>query len=470
MHINLNIFKILPWYFYERYQLVNLPLKLIYLLFNIKINLVRSITSFDKDFILYSDIPLQEVINDKEFFYSRIRFERSPPKDEDDFFKICKYDPNLYKLKDAYTKSTRLTQSIKFKRIFKNSIKFDRFVFINVILILLNIEYRFSRTNNHIFNNSRALIYAGYYFKSTTLISIGINIWIIYLKKLVINGWLNEGSVHYQLVFNIWFHDVMEVISDLKLNNESDLLILQESFKKVCDVSNSFIYGRYIPKGDVSPDRSIGSISKQLRLANLHNINAMIEFGNMILKSEKIEICSVREPLIKSYIPSHKHHDEYSLEIYDGESKCLSDPGLISYEKSYNKYRSREYHTSLGFVFKNSEDAKKVNKNIRNSCLLIECEYQSFHVTREVKIENKIIYINDSVKDNKITYCQFILTNFFYQLQKNNMKNLFMLSIKSNMSISHFNGSYDYGAPEDFFIVRYDLDEPSMQLSTMIQF
>jgi hypothetical protein len=469
MLIKFDKFKNLHWLIFERLIVINVPVRLCFLILNCNIRLVKTINCYKQNFSLHNDIPLANISNDNEILYSNFRFERHFPENEDDFYKLCKLDPNLYKIKDTYTKSTRLTQSIKYSKIFVDKIKYKKFIIFNLLLIMFNLEYRFNRTNNHILNNSRALIYAGYFMRSKSIISIGIKLWITYTKKLVINGWLNEGSAHYQLIFNNWFNDVMRVVDCITLTSKNDLLYLKNSHREVCDVSNGFINGKYILMGDVSPDRSIESICNQLKHTNPSNENVNNFYGKLQINSDKIEIIVVNEPNSTKYTPSHKHNDEYSFEIYKGDYKCLADPGLLSYKKEYAKYRGSEYHTSLGFNNYSYSNNLIVKKELINNQFKINCEYKNFTVIREIKIFNNTIYINDRVFGNKLSFCQFIITKRYYELNKFRINKIFTLSHISSIIISNFSGSYDYGCPDIFYKVKFNLHEPVNQLTTVIK-
>ena len=124
------------------------------------------------------------------------------------------------------------------------------------------LEYLSSQTSNHVCNNARALYLSGYYFQCKTFKELASEILFLELPKLITKeGYLREGSSHYQFLFTRWMLEVnyfARLASDLTL--QAYLKPYLELLLKQCEffLVKSNNGGRHIPLiGDISPDFSV---------------------------------------------------------------------------------------------------------------------------------------------------------------------------------------------------------------------
>ena len=79
-----------------------------------------------------------------------------------------------------------------------------------VQLLMTRLEYFGSQTGNHVFNNSRAIYLAGSFFKCEPWCNFAETVMRKELPRLVTSdGFLREGSSHYQFLFTRWVLEVL---------------------------------------------------------------------------------------------------------------------------------------------------------------------------------------------------------------------------------------------------------------------
>jgi len=131
-----------------------------------------------------------------------------------------------------------------------------------------NLEYKGrGKTGNHVINNARALLFASILFNDRHFSDLSFSILRSSLPELILgDGFLREGSSHYQFIFTRW---ILEMLWFSKLSNKNDIhdfilpfatkLVNQCRFFLVEDIENNLLSIPLI--GDVSPDFPIDWIS-----------------------------------------------------------------------------------------------------------------------------------------------------------------------------------------------------------------
>lgn len=125
--------------------------------------------------------------------------------------------------------------------------------------LLDHLEYYAHVKFNHVVNNARALYLAGVAFCSSRLRNFAISILTLELNRLVtIDGFLREGSSHYQFIFTRW---ILEVRYFANLFDDHDMLdVINPYAEKLLRQCLFFLQynedtGIEIPLiGDISPD------------------------------------------------------------------------------------------------------------------------------------------------------------------------------------------------------------------------
>ena len=233
-------------------------------------------------------------------------------------------------------------------------------------------------TGNHIINNARALLLSGHACKNTDAIILARAILRLYLPKVIdINGFLREGSSHYQLLICRWLLE-MRFISK-EVNDHKTIEILKKYIERVVKASNFFLIGqdnnKKIPLfGDISPDcdpqwllymseSSLNPFTSNLPKGELnknnigwaslfsdfssnpkhkwHDLDNNINLWNFYeiggwyrLDFEGWTAIWHAESPSGSAIASHAHHDLCSFVLYKDGQEIIIDPGRYNYENN----------------------------------------------------------------------------------------------------------------------------------------
>jgi hypothetical protein len=114
-------------------------------------------------------------------------------------------------------------------------------------------------SGNHVVNNSRAILFAGYCCKDEVLTLLGRTVLQDQLPKIVDKyGFLREGSSHYQFLFTRWILEIRMMA--MEVSDTETLDIVQPLISKILNACHLFLIkdsnGRVcMPTiGDVSPD------------------------------------------------------------------------------------------------------------------------------------------------------------------------------------------------------------------------
>ena len=233
-------------------------------------------------------------------------------------------------------------------------------------------------TGNHIINNARALLLSGYACKNANAIILARTLLEFYLPKIIdANGFLREGSSHYQLLICRWLLEIRFVSEEL--NDEETIEILKEFIQKVITASNFFLIDQGNNKklplfGDISPDcdpqwllnmsestlNPFGrNISKDKLKKNhygwsslfsdfvdnsnheWHDLDNNVNFWNCYEISGWFRLdfngwtaIWHAESSSGSAIASHAHHDLCSFVLYKDGKEIIIDPGRYNYDNS----------------------------------------------------------------------------------------------------------------------------------------
>lgn len=130
-------------------------------------------------------------------------------------------------------------------------------IYNETIYLIKNLEFFYNSVNNHIINNTRAIYYASLICKNEKFKKTSIRIFVSSINKLITkDGFLREGSSHYQLIFHRWIFEIFYFSK--KENDKVFFTYLEKINKKLCN--GSLFFATYnnckdFPLfGDISPD------------------------------------------------------------------------------------------------------------------------------------------------------------------------------------------------------------------------
>jgi len=164
---------------------------------------------------------------------------------------------------ESYTVSERISNSVVFYHGSINgwpSLKIKNALIEQVLFLLKNLEYLGDKTGNHIINNARAIYLAGVAYGCHNWKQIATTIFERELPKLVtVDGFMREGSSHYQFLFTRW---LLEVYYFASLEGDSRVMtFLAPIIKSLIDKCHFFLIYNEEKKnwtiplfGDISPD------------------------------------------------------------------------------------------------------------------------------------------------------------------------------------------------------------------------
>ena len=162
---------------------------------------------------------------------------------------------------NTYTISERLVNATLFFRAIEETMdkELKKILYDQTIFLIKNLEYNASHTGNHIINNARALYIVGIELNELRFIDLSLEILNESMSDIFRNdGFLREGSSHYQLLVTKWFCELV-YFSELSANS-IDYKYFSSHFIKIYNASKFFIFKKVkksIPLfGDVSPDFS----------------------------------------------------------------------------------------------------------------------------------------------------------------------------------------------------------------------
>tara|TARA_B110000967_G_C18891541_1_gene567734 strand:- start:378 stop:2054 length:1677 start_codon:yes stop_codon:yes gene_type:complete len=222
-------------------------------------------------------------------------------------------------------------------------------------------------SGNHVVNNSRAILFAGYCCNDNNLTLLGRAVLQDQLPKLIDKyGFLREGSSHYQFLMTRWILEIRMMA--IEVDDMKTLEIIQPLIPKMLSACDLFLINKAdgevcMPTiGDVSPDcspewlldllnsplsglkgrdnSSKGWASLFSDFNNKHVIElpkkcplfSNSSWGRVDFK-DWTAIWHMEDPS-GSAIASHAHHDFASFVLFLNGEKVLIDPGRYNYEGS----------------------------------------------------------------------------------------------------------------------------------------
>ncbi len=250
-----------------------------------------------------------------------------------------------------------------------------------------NFEYFGEKvTGNHFCNNGRALYIAGSMLRCSYYAELGKTIISNeYDRVIVDDGFLREGSSHYQFLFTKWFADIYwiaGVCGDYEFQKQIGCRL--RKLIEGCIFFLTRVYGEdnteqwtipYI--GDISPDYPpewlMGvpwAAAFLLRCEMLYDIPKGVGYHTFFLKgvseSENQDsakhkpfkksldygrmgndmftvFCHVNHSIYPNNLPGHFHHDTCSLILYANKSPLFIDCGRFSYETDVRGMRGKNF-------------------------------------------------------------------------------------------------------------------------------
>tara|TARA_B100000767_G_scaffold268025_1_gene287640 strand:- start:525 stop:2273 length:1749 start_codon:yes stop_codon:yes gene_type:complete len=386
-----------------------------------------------------SDKELKWIENEIYYWYSSI-YEN----DKNLYSKSLKWEP--------YTVSERISNIFLFYNFLDKEIPKSIKQRINneTIYLINNLEFFNNSINNHIINNSRAIYFASLICNNKNFKYISIKIFKSTINKLITSdGFLREGSSHYQVLFHRW---IFEIFYFLKKNNDHKYAsYIDKINKKLCNGTSFFIVKKnktlFHLFGDISPDFTPTWISDFPEIYNLNIIKKKnyASWNNLFLRimDKKKLINFKKTKLIKKNInknsgwfkftkfnheiifrlnktqppnfPGHYHHDAGHFVYSYKRDQIFVDTGRFNYHNS-NDYFAKNHNTitinKLGLTpinkvlpFKYSQSFNTVKfkddkEELRIS--LIMNGFSRINVgsvwTRNIILRKKKIIINDCIQ------------------------------------------------------------------------
>jgi hypothetical protein len=275
---------------------------------------------------------------------------------------------------EPYTVSERISNIYLFYKIIKKEIPNSLKQRINneAIFLINNLEFFYQSINNHIINNSRALYFASQICNNKKFEKISINIFKSTINKLITkNGFLREGSSHYQFIFHRWIFEIF-YFSQLQKNNYSEYLgkISNKLFNGTLFFTTKTPNVSFQLFGDISPDFTPKWImdfpkvcySKKINRTKYNSWNNLFDTIN---KNNKSKFFQPYKNLVKKNIKSpgwfkfKKFDHEMIFRLNDTEPKLFpghfhNDLGhfIYLYKKKeifidtgrYNYYDSNDFY------------------------------------------------------------------------------------------------------------------------------
>ncbi len=298
---------------------------------------------------------------------------------------------------DIYSASERLSNIILFLSYFKHtnykSEEIKKILILHIKQISENIEYHNDLTNNHILNNFRSLILASVFISDQKLFKSSLlNLLNFYSLIFDKNGFIKEGSSHYQLLVHSWIEDIYFFCINNNFHKDKETLIsINRLSKYVTSLRSSsslflILYKRdEINIGDISPDLHPKFIINKIK--NLYNIN-LSKVSNKHLSSnwaifnkKKLQFISGLSKSILTNKRSHCHNDMASFVLFYNTYPIVTDLGRYDYTKSnISQYHYSSFsHNSIfvdklslypHFFYRNFIPKKLFNKIIKTNSII----------------------------------------------------------------------------------------------------
>ena len=447
---------------------------------NIKLKIYKKDTFFNSNNIWSNDSK------DQEIYFYKVRFNwllfDNEHLDTDLKVKLVNhFITNTQNIVfDSYSISERISNII----IFINSTPFNsqsrefinikKFLQIEIIKLINNLEFYENKTNNHIISNNKAIFLFSLYFKETKYNKLCKFFFEFSCKhNFYSSGFLNEGSSQYHLLITKHLIEIL-YFNKIHKNNILDEKIIN-FFYKIISKSYIFTCSKHLPNlGDCTPDVPIQYLIYMPYIASkLFNIKFPIEFDeNKIFSnsySNFFNLKNFKEPKllnknhffydnISGYLlisinkvmilmqlynsniikaRSHQHTEFGNFILYYDKVPIILDRGRINYLNNSIPSIGAEYHNSIKInnlqpllchklnavpKLMNDEYFQKLPNfliNKKNSDYHLEMifygyERYSFNsvIKRNIIISENFVKIKDNINsNNKINYTSFFHFN-----------------------------------------------------------
>jgi len=302
-------------------------------------------------------------------------------------------------------------------------------IFLIAVKILLGIEYRLKRTNNHILNYYIALCFCGHLLNFKYLKRFGFAGFERWVARLSNSGVLSEGSSHYAVIFASWISELYILVHRSAASDSEMLRKIVEPLKSgMLSVLPLLKTRGKICIGDISPDEPyhvsvdklgyyLGLLGQEIGVklpengSNFYSAPSGKEKEGLfwvanLLSADPCWIFFAAHHLSDSddYL-NHQHNDDMSFCYFDKERSFLLDPGRYSYIKKCENSASQTSlgsHSGVRISYGNRETAQISLKHFVIDTNALEmhgyCEKGDVFLTRLVSLHPEFILIEDRFK------------------------------------------------------------------------
>jgi hypothetical protein len=307
---------------------------------------------------------------------------------------------------EPYTISERISNIFIFYTFLKKKIPkiIEECIYNEAVYLIKNLEFFYDSINNHIINNSRAIYFASLICHNKKFKKISIKIFKSSINKLITkDGFLREGSSHYQLIFHRWIFEIFYF--SLKNNNKSFSTYLEKINKKLCSGSLFFTtYNNYkdFPLfGDISPDFAPAWIKDFPKIYLTKKIikTKYESYNNLLYKITDYKNFKISKYNLK---PIYKNSGWFKFKKFDHEI-------ILRFNKLEPINFPGHFHDDLGhfiYSYKNEEVFKDTGRqNYNNSKDFYGNNHNSLTLNKLTIIpKNKKLPIKYSNSINEIAY------------------------------------------------------------------
>lgn len=218
--------------------------------------------------------------------------------------------------------------------------------------------YGLEQTNNHFFNNGRALIIAGVVLNHQAWIDAGLSIFRKFAPLLFgADGYLREGSSHYQLVVAGWYFDgLLFAQTKVSLVESDSLMQLARLIGAACQQFAVALPDMATHIGDISPD-----MHPKFSLARLGAFYSYWLDGEKSSSESETELPkewlfsrTATDVVVARWVKqwpvgwtTHAHADLGSFVWSHKNRWILVDPGCIGYTVQGSQQLPAKFHNTI---------------------------------------------------------------------------------------------------------------------------
>ena len=259
-----------------------------------------------------------------------------------------------------------------------------------------NIEYHI--LGNHLFSNSKALVFAGLFFtgkEADKWYQIGIDIVKKELsEQILFDGGNFELSPMYHSIF---LEDLIDLVNihqaynrSLPDNLERKISKMLEWLKVMCHPDGEISFFNDSTLGVAPSFTNLFCYARRLNVSLENNNeleNSLVYFkesGYFIVKKENLFVIADVADIGPDYIPGHGHADTLSFEVSLFGERVIVNSGISTYNKELDRYKQRSTAAHSTIVI-NDQNSSEV--------------WSSFRVARRANVFNiKSVEDNNSIK------------------------------------------------------------------------